>query len=139
MSKHPAIPESHRDLLESPILAQVAFRLPSGLLANNVVSFLWDGETVGFSTLKAYYKYRCLLADTTLTILLVDPQDPRRYLELRGQARLSDDTNNEYIDSIAMKYFGLEHYPYHTPGDERVTVLLDLQQCRAPKIQHGET
>lgn len=136
MSKPIEIPESHRDLLESPILAQVAFRLPDGLLANNVVSFLWDGKDVGFSTLKAYYKYRCLQADSVLTMLLVDPNDPRRYLELRGQAELSDDTGNQYIDRIAMKYFGLEKYPYHQEGDQRVTVMLRLQQCRVPLVQH---
>ncbi len=131
--------EKHRDLLESPILAQVAFRLPDGLLANNVVSFLWDGERVGFSTLKSYFKYRCLLADDLLTMLLIDPKDPRRYLEIRGHAELSDDADHRFINRIAMKYFSLEEYPYHQPGDERVTVMLNTRRCRAAQVQHGES
>ena len=45
MSKLSAeIPESHYDILEGKNFAQVAVVMPNGSLANNIVSFNWDGE-----------------------------------------------------------------------------------------------
>ena len=129
-----AIPDTHMDIVQSKALACVAHKLPNGLLANNLVSFLWADDRFHFSTLKSYHKYQCLLADPCLTALIVDPQDPRRYLELRGQAGLADDVQRKFIDSVAAKYFGLEHYPFDKPGDERVTVTLELARVRAVNL-----
>lgn len=128
------IPDSHKDIVQGKALACVAHKLPNGLLANNLVSFLWTEDRFRFSTLKSYHKYKCLLADPCLTALIVDPQDPRRYLELRGQAGLTDDVRREFIDSVAAKYFGLERYPFDRPGDERVTVTLELARVRAVNL-----
>ncbi|MBK7170176.1 MAG: PPOX class F420-dependent oxidoreductase [Gammaproteobacteria bacterium] len=134
MKQSCVIPDTHMDIVQSKALACVAHKLPNGLLANNLVSFLWADDRFHFSTLKSYHKYQCLLADPCLTALIVDPQDPRRYLELRGQAGLADDVQRKFIDSVAAKYFGLEHYPFDKPGDERVTVTLELARVRAVNL-----
>lgn len=130
------IPDSHIDLLESKALAYVAYQLPSGLISNNVVSFLWDEGKAGFSTLKRYHKYQCLQLNPTLTMLITDLRDPRRYIELRGHAQLSDDTEKRYINKIAKKYMDLDEYPFDQAGDERVSVLMNIQQVRVPVVEH---
>lgn len=99
------IPDSHKDIVQSKALACVAHKLPNGLLANNLVSFLWVNDRFCFSTLKSYHKYQCLVADPCLTALIADTQDPRRYLELRGAVSLVDDVQRNFIDSIATKYW----------------------------------
>ncbi len=52
-----------------------------------------------------------------------DPDNSYRYLEIRGTvARIDDDPANAFIDSMAKKYMGVDAYPFHQPGDERVVV-----------------
>jgi hypothetical protein len=55
----------------------------------------------------------------------VDPEDPYRYLEIRGEvARVEEDPDIEFISAMAKKYLGVDRYPNHRPGDERVVVFV---------------
>jgi hypothetical protein len=56
---------------------------------------------------------------------MVDPDNPYRYLEIRGEVvRIEEDPNTDFINSMAKKYLGMDQYPYHQPGDERVVVFV---------------
>lgn len=55
----------------------------------------------------------------------IDPDNPYRYLEVRGTVtRIDDDPENAFIDSMAKKYMDKDKYPFHQPGDERVVVVV---------------
>ncbi len=87
--------------------------------------FGWDGENVLFSQTKGRQKYRNLHRNPQIALSIVDPQNPYRYLEVRGTvARIEEDPDNAFIDSMAKKYMGQEKYPWHRPGDERVVVVV---------------
>ena len=117
------IPEGYRDLMETTALVHVATLGPDGEPQNNPVWFDWDGEHVLFSQTKGRQKYRNLGRDPRIAFSLVDPENPYRYLEIRGEvARVEEDPDNEFINAMAKKYIGLDEYPYHQPGDERVVV-----------------
>jgi hypothetical protein len=54
-----------------------------------------------------------------------DPENPYRYLEVRGEVdRVEDDQDNAFIDAMAKKYLDEDVYPWHQPGDERVVVYV---------------
>ena len=54
-----------------------------------------------------------------------DPDNPYRYLEIRGTVvRVDDDSSNQFIDSMAKKYMGVDEYPMHQPGDHRVVMVV---------------
>ncbi len=56
---------------------------------------------------------------------MVDPENPYRYLEIRGVVeRIDEDPDRAFINSMAKKYLGMDEYPYHQPGDERVVILV---------------
>jgi PPOX class probable F420-dependent enzyme len=111
--------------LESPDLAHTATIGPHGEPQNNPVWFGWDGEHVMFSQTKTRQKYRNLQRDPRVTFSLVDPDNPYRYLEIRGEmVRVEEDPNLDFINSMATKYLGLDKYPYHQPGDERIVVFV---------------
>ena len=74
------IPESHYDIVKGNNYAQVAMVMPNGSLANNTVAFVWDGEFVRFSTLKARQKYKNLAGDQRVALCIADPTNPWRYL-----------------------------------------------------------
>jgi PPOX class probable F420-dependent enzyme len=119
------IPVGYEDLLESTALAHVATLGPHGEPQSNPVWFDWDGEHVKFSQTKARQKYRNLQRDPRIALSIVDPENPYRYLEIRGEVtRVEEDPNIDFISSMAKKYLGLDRYPYHQPGDERVVVFV---------------
>jgi PPOX class probable F420-dependent enzyme len=119
------IPESHVDLLWSTALAHVATSGPRGEPQTNPVWFGWDGEYVKFSQTKTRQKYKNLNRDPRLALSIVDPENPLRYLEIRGVVeRIEEDTDLDFINSMSKKYLGKDRYPNHRPGDERVVVFV---------------
>jgi PPOX class probable F420-dependent enzyme len=125
MTENGAIPEDYADLLETTALAHVATIGPKGEPQNNPVWFDWDGSYLKFSQTTTRQKYRNLRRDERIALSIVDPENPYRYLEVRGTAvRVEEDPKNEFIDAMAKKYMGVEEYPYHRPGDERLVVYV---------------
>jgi hypothetical protein len=47
---------------------------------------------------------------------ILDPDDPYRYLEIRGVVDIEDDPERKLIDRLSKKYHGKEPYPNHKPG-----------------------
>lgn len=121
-----AIPEQYQDLLDSAALAHVATIGPQGEPQNNPVWFGWDGTYLRFSQTKGRQKYRNLQREPRVALSIVDPTNPYRYLEIRGRvARIEDDPNLDFINSMAKKYMGQDRYPWHRPGDERVVIVVE--------------
>ncbi len=119
------IPESHSDILETNALAHIATIGPQGEPQNNPVWFGWDGTHVLFSQTKGRQKYHNLQRNPHVAISIVDPQNPYRYLEIRGKiVRIDEDPNLDFINSMAKKYMGVDKYPNHQPGDERVVMVV---------------
>ena len=119
------IPESHVDIAEKGGLGFVATIGPRGEPHNNPVWVLWDGEFLRFSLTKTRQKYRNLLRDPHVSIALVDMDNSRRYLEVRGEvARIDDDIDNAFVDSIAQRFIGTDRYEFDPPGAERVVVVV---------------
>lgn len=120
------IPEKFHDILHSKALAFVATIGPKGEPQNNPVWFDWDGTHLLFSQTKARQKYRNVQREPRVSMTIVDPENPYRYLEVRGTvARINDDPDMAFIDAMAKKYLGQDTYPYHQPGDERVVVVVE--------------
>ncbi len=120
------IPPDYKDLLKSTALAHVATLGPEGEPQNNPVWFDWDGEHLKFSQTKTRQKYRNVGRDPRLALSIVDPENPYRYLEIRGEvAHIEEDPDLDFINAMAKKYLGQDKYPFHQPGDERVVVHIE--------------
>ena len=83
----PAIPASHRDLLDS----EVATLGPDGRPQLSEVWFLADGDTVRVSLNSARQKTKNLQANPAANLFLLDLAMPYRYLEIRGDAEITAD------------------------------------------------
>ncbi len=119
------IPEEYEDLLHTTALIHVATLGPDGEPQSNPVWFDWDGEHVKFSQTTARQKYRNVERDPRIALSMVDPENPYRYLEIRGRVeRVEEDPNLDFINAMAKKYLGMDEYPYHQPGDERVILYV---------------
>ncbi len=119
------IPNSHKVILESTALAHVATIGPSGEPQSNPVWFDWEGEHVKFSQTKTRQKYRNVKRDPRIALSIVGPEDPCRYLEIRGVVeRIDEDPDLAFINSMSKKYRGEGEYKNHRPGDERVIAFV---------------
>lgn len=90
---------------------------------------VWAGHADGnimFSLTKGRQKYRNLMASPAIALSATDPENPYRYLEIRGTvARVDEDPDNAFINSMAKKYMDQDVYPFHQPGDERVVIVVE--------------
>lgn len=99
------VPESHRDLLERPLYAHLATIRPDGVPQVNPMWFSWDGELIYFTNSKNRYKYRNVTANPLVALSVNDPDQPYRYLEIRGVVeRIDPDTTGEFFATLAKRY-----------------------------------
>ena len=117
------IPETHEDILAKKGFAHVATIGPDGAPQNNPVWYDWDGEHVLFSQTTERQKLRNFRRDPRVALSIADPDNPYRYLEIRGTVvAVEDDPANAFINKMAKKYLGEDEYPWPQPGDVRVVV-----------------
>lgn len=118
------IPDRFRDLLDAPILAHLATIGPDGAPQNNPVWFAWcDGRlTIGMEA--TAQKVRNLRRDPRLSVSLVDPDNPGRYLEIRGRVIEFDrDPEGRRLRSIVRKYTGDDDF--RGAADNRLVVVIE--------------
>lgn len=117
------VPESYRDLLDRPILVSLATVQPDG---QPQVTPIWadlHNGRVRFSTVVERQKHKNLRERPQATVLVVDPDQPLRYVEIRGTvARMSEADGDAVIDKLAHDYLGVEVYPYRAPGEARMAM-----------------
>jgi len=119
------IPESHSDLLDKQTFWHIATLGPDDEIQSSPVWGGWDGEHFMFSLTRGRQKYENLVRNPTIAVSGTDPDNPYRYLEIRGTVvRVDNDSSNAFIDSMAKKYMGVDEYPMHQPGDQRVVMVV---------------
>jgi hypothetical protein len=120
------IPDEYADLLDKRTFWHVATMGPDGEIQSSPVwGAFQDGHFV-FSQTRSRQKFQNLQANPRVAISGTDPDNPYRYLEIRGKVvEVVDDSANEFIDSMAKKYMDVDAYPYHQPGDERVVMHVE--------------
>lgn len=123
------VPESHRDLLENKvaILATVGKDSRPQLSA---VWFLVDGEEFKISLNSSRQKSRNLQRNPGVNLFLIDYSDPRRYVEIRGDAEVSPDPDYEFANRVGAKY-GVDLRTRDRPGESRFVVTVKPVRIRA--------
>ena len=100
-----AIPVSHLDLLERPLFAHLATLRPDGTPQVNPVWFRWDGERLWFTTETRRFKYRNIVANPSAAVSINDPDQPYRYLEVRGTVdQVVADPSTDGFFELAARY-----------------------------------
>lgn len=101
------IPDSHVDLLTDPIHGVLTTMTPQGQPQSSIVWIGYDGELVLITSTLERFKGRNMLADPKVTLLVVDPVDVNRFVEIRG--RVVDwvaDDGDEFVDQQTRAYTG---------------------------------
>src|SRR5450631_3676873 len=80
-----AIPDKYRDLFTKRAFASLATLMPDG---RPQVTPIWcdlDGDHVVFNSAKGRQKDRNIRRDPRVSLAVIDPDNPYRYLEIRGR------------------------------------------------------
>jgi PPOX class probable F420-dependent enzyme len=85
------IPTRLAPLLDSTAVALVSTIGPKGEPQTTPIWFIWKDGAVHFSLVDGRQKLRNLRRDPHASVVIVDPAEPTRYLELRGRVRLVAD------------------------------------------------
>jgi PPOX class probable F420-dependent enzyme len=99
-----AIPASHLDLLNRRICGVLTTMLPSGQPQSSLVWVDVDGECARVNTTLQRQKGRNLLANPKLSLLVVDPDNTARFIQIRGDAELITDGALEHLDALTRTY-----------------------------------
>lgn len=115
------IPTQLLDLFEKKAFALLATTMSDG---SPQVTPVWcdlqDGK-ICINSAKGRTKDRNLRRDPRVALTLMDPDNPYRYLQVRGKVvEITEDGADGHIDSLAMKYLGVDSYPYRTDSEVRV-------------------
>ena len=116
-----AIPEKYLDLFNKKAFANLGTLMPDGRPQVTPVWIDYDGEHVIFNSAKGRQKDRNVRREPRVALAIMDPDNPYRYLEIRGRVvEITEQGAAAHIDKMAKKYIGQDKYPWGKPGEVRV-------------------
>jgi PPOX class probable F420-dependent enzyme len=114
--------DNYLDLLQQKkAFAGLATIMPDGTPQVTPVWFDYHGGRVRVNTAKGRVKARNLKPGAAVALSIMDPDNPYRYLQIRGRVVSATETGADaHIDSLAKKYLDKDKYPFRQPGEVRV-------------------
>ena len=126
------IPEKYRDLFNKRAFASLATRMPNGDVQVTPVWVDVDDGNLLFNSARGRLKDKNVRRDPRVTLTLMDPDNPYRYLEVRGRVvDVTEQGADQHINKLAKKYLGVDQYPYRQPGEVRVLYRVKPEHVHA--------
>ena len=115
------IPEQYKDLFNKKAFASLTTLMPDGSPQTTPVWCDIDGDLVMFNSAKGRQKDRNVRRDPRVALAIIDPDNPYRYMEIRGKVvEITEQGADAHIDKMAKKYLGKDTYPFRQAGEVRV-------------------
>jgi PPOX class probable F420-dependent enzyme len=130
-----SIPESHLDLLTRPIHGVLTTMMPDGQPQSSLVWCDYDGECARVNTSRERQKGKNMRANPKVSLLIVDPGNTGRFLQIRGEAELVEEGALEHLDQITRQYTPHpQYYGYVFPLEKRNLETRIICRIHAGKI-----
>jgi PPOX class probable F420-dependent enzyme len=126
------IPTKYMDLLTDKVaFAELATVMPDGSPQVTPIWFDYVKDLLRFNTAEGRRKAANLQTNPKLALVIVDPTNPYRYLQIRGRvARITREGADAHIDGLAKRYLNVEKYPFRQPGEVRVICEVAIESCQ---------
>ena len=134
------IPESHRDLLERPICGVLTTLLPGGQPHSCLVWVDHAGGCARVNTTLQRQGGRDMASDARVSLLVVDPEDTGRFIQIRGDVDLVTDGAVEHLDALTRKYtrhprfYGFVYPVEQEAREQRVIAVLHARRITLDAI-----
>jgi len=114
------------ELLNRPSTCYIATTMPDGSPQLTQTWVDTDGEHVLINSVQGFLKVRNIERDPRVAVAVSDPDDPRRYFQVRGRVvEVTADGGAEHIEKLSQKYFG-GPYPWYG-GRDQVRVIIAIE------------
>jgi len=121
------VPAAYAPLLDLPIYASLGTIRPDDTVQVNPMWFLFDGEHLRFTHTTKRAKWRNLQHNPSMSVCLIDPDDPLRYLEVRGRLiEALPDPTGEFYRVLGRRYGNADQ---EAPPDkaDRVVLVMSVE------------
>jgi PPOX class probable F420-dependent enzyme len=123
------LPEKYLDLFQKKAFASLGTLMPDGRPQVTPVWCDYDGKHVIVNTAKGRAKDKNMRRDPRVTMAVIDPDNPYRYLEVRGRVvEITEQGADAHIDKMAKKYLNVDKYPGRQPGEVRVLYMIEPER-----------
>ena len=127
-----ALKEKHKKFLaENPFVGILTDLREDGSPHSTVVWVDVEDGKVSFNTARGRAKPSHLEHDPRASLLVIDPNDPFKWVSISGRAELTEEGADKQIDKLAKKYLGKDEYPWRNPQEQRVKVLIEPEKVDA--------
>ena len=116
-------PQSHSDLLDAQV-ASLATIGGDGFPQQTELWFLYDEGELKLSLNTARLKTRNLMKRPQCSLMVLDLNNPYRYLVVRGNALIEPDDDYAFAKKLGAKY-SADVSAHDQPGDKRVVVTIE--------------
>ena len=119
-----------RDLIEEPNFGYLATIMDDG---SPQVSPVWvdvENGYVVFNTAKGRVKERNMRRDPRVAISVANRENQYEKVDIRGRVVdfVEGEEADRMIDKLAKKYIGKDEYPWRSPSETRVKVLIEPEK-----------
>jgi len=105
------IPDTHRDLLVGPIHGVFSTMMPDGQPQSSVVWVDYDDTYVLINTTLERQKGRNMRANPKVALLVIDPKDGSRWIEVRGRVvEIQREGAETHADKLTQHYTGKQRF-----------------------------
>ncbi len=125
------IPSDFLDLLQRPIYAHLGTIRPDDTVQVNPMWFEHDGENIRFTHTTKRGKFRNLQFNPSMSLSIMDPDNPFRYLELRGRlVEVIPDPEGWFYVHLGKRY---GNPAQQAPADslDRVILVMSVEKASA--------
>lgn len=107
---HSPIPASHLDLLTRPLHGALTTLMPDGQPQSSLVWCDFDGECPRVNTSLERQKGRNMSRNPKVSLLIIDPENTARFIQIRGEAELVYEGAIHHLDEITRQYTNHPQY-----------------------------
>jgi PPOX class probable F420-dependent enzyme len=98
-------------LLQEPVHGVLTTMMPDGTPQSSIVWADYDGEYVLINTTLERQKGRNMRCNPKTALLIIDPKDSSRWLEVRGiVTEMTTCGAEEHADRLTQRYTGKQHF-----------------------------
>ena len=123
------IPESHQDLLDKCQVVILGTLGPHGEPQVTALWFMEENGVLRMSINSARQKLKNLQADPRASAFFIDPTNPYRTLELRGEVSIEPDPDYAFATKVGARYGGANLREMDKPGETRSVVSFDVKRA----------
>ena len=118
-----ALPDSHADLLDTPGVASLSTLGADGYPQVTAIWFVREGSQIVTSLTTDRQKFKNAARHPKETLFVIDPKNPFRTIEIRGDMSSEPDPGLKTLRRIT-DHYGVDFDTFPAPRESRVTVTI---------------